>query len=71
MARDAGGEFDCTRAVGTRAGAIAAGGVVVNIASTDGLTGSDNSMAYGVSKAALSKRHEESREPVGAQRDQG
>ncbi len=29
------------------------GGVVVNIASTDGLTGSYNSMAYGVSKAAL------------------
>jgi NAD(P)-dependent dehydrogenase (short-subunit alcohol dehydrogenase family) len=29
------------------------GGVVVNIASTDGLTGSYNSIAYGVSKAAL------------------
>jgi NAD(P)-dependent dehydrogenase (short-subunit alcohol dehydrogenase family) len=29
------------------------GGVVVNIASTDGLIGSYNSMAYGVSKAAL------------------
>ena len=29
------------------------GGAVVNIASTDGLTGSYNSMAYGVSKAAL------------------
>jgi 3-oxoacyl-[acyl-carrier protein] reductase len=29
------------------------GGVVVNITSTDGLTGSYNSMGYGVSKAAL------------------
>jgi NAD(P)-dependent dehydrogenase (short-subunit alcohol dehydrogenase family) len=29
------------------------GGVVVNITSTDGLTGSYNSIAYGVSKAAL------------------